>query len=64
MSTIRKGDVVKAAEEYHVTLVSGDDVYGHATQFCDESGCAGNEIYLGTSDELEHVEPQPMEDES
>lgn len=29
----------------HITRVSGDDVYGHETCYCDESGCSGNELY-------------------
>ena len=37
---------------YHVTRVSDQGVYGHAEHHCDESGCAGDEHYLGSSDDL------------
>lgn len=33
--------------DYHVTRVSGRDVYGHSCACCDPNGCNGLELYLG-----------------
>jgi len=35
-------------DTYHVTRVTGQDLYGHSTRYCDPSGCSGNELYLGS----------------
>ena len=39
--------------KYHVTSIRNGGVYGHECQYCDEGGCSGNELYLGTEEELE-----------
>jgi len=37
---------LQATTQIHVTRVSSTgDVYGHATEHCDESGCNGSEHY-------------------
>ena len=36
---------------YHVTRITDSDVYGHRTEACDASGCAGNELRLGANRE-------------
>jgi hypothetical protein len=30
----------------HLTRISGADVYGHETKYCDEAGCSGNETFF------------------
>lgn len=38
----------------HVTRVTpAGEVYGHEANHCDESGCDGNELYLGLIDGAE-----------
>lgn len=32
--------------EYHVTAKRNGSLYGHSTECCDESGCAGGEMFL------------------
>lgn len=34
---------------YHVTRRSQGGLFGHSTDCCDESGCSGYEMYLGTT---------------
>lgn len=31
---------------YHVTAIRNGSIYGHASTYCDESGCSGHEMYL------------------
>lgn len=33
---------------YHITSTT-NGLYGHSTKHCDESGCSGDELYLGLS---------------
>lgn len=43
--------------QYHVTRVAnGRDVFGHCTDYCDESGCSGSERWLGTKDACTVIE--------
>ncbi len=43
-----KNDVVKVGRtQYHVTSTRNGGVYGHALKHCDESGCSGDEMFLG-----------------
>jgi hypothetical protein len=43
--------VIEREPLYHVTRIDGRDLYGHNECHCDASGCAGDELYLGTSAE-------------
>lgn len=58
----KKGDVVTLSDgcEYHVTSTRNGGVYGHATAHCDESGCAGDELYLGPAAELWRAEDHEL----